>query len=218
MARQYLVAAIRHQSEDGVLVSREEVLQQLTKAKDSPETKEGGLLCEELEKVVIDIDMDKYFQVRTQLPSQEKEELLGFLKKNIDVFAWSMYEVLGVDPNFICHYLNVNPMVVPKKQPPRRSSKERAEIIKEEVDKLKRARAIKEMFYPKWLANTVAVKNKLGKWRVCVDFTDLNKACPKGPFSILQIDQLIDATVEHPQMSFLDAFQGYHQILLALDD
>ena len=115
MARQYLVAAIRHQSEDGVLVSREEVLQQLTKAKDSPETKEGDLLCEELEKVVIDTDMDKYFQVRTQLPSQEKEELLGFLRKNIDVFAWSAYNVPSVDPNFICHYLNVNLTAVPKK-------------------------------------------------------------------------------------------------------
>ncbi|XP_065619262.1 uncharacterized protein LOC136063187 [Quercus suber] len=66
-------------------------------------------------------------------------------------------------------------------------------------------------------ANTVAVKKKNGKWRVCVDFIDLNKACPKDPFPIPKIDQLVDA-VSHPQMSFLDAFQGYHQIPLALDD
>ena len=57
-----------------------------------------------------------------------------------------------------------------------------------------------------------------GKWQVCVDFTDLNKACPKDPFSKPRIDQLVDAIVGHPWMSFLDAFQGYHQILLALDD
>ena len=53
---------------------------------------------------------------------------------------------------------------------------------------------------------------------MCVDFTDLNKACPKDLFLMLKIDQLIDATVGHPRISFLDAFQGYHQIPLALDD
>ena len=74
------------------------------------------------------------------------------------------------------------------------------------------------VFYPEWLANTVVVKKKNGKWRVCVDFTDLNKACPKDPFPLPRIDQLVDATVGHPRMSFLDAFQGYYQIPLALDD
>ena len=74
------------------------------------------------------------------------------------------------------------------------------------------------MFYPQWLANTVVVKKKTGKWRVCVDFIDLNKACPKNPFPMPRIDQLVDVTVGHPRMSFLDAFQGYHLIPLALDD
>ena len=78
--------------------------------------------------------------------------------------------------------------------------------------------AIKEVFYPQWLGNTVVVKKKTRKWRVCVDFTDLNRACPKDPFPMPQIDQLVDATVGYPRMSFLDAFQGYHQIPLALDD
>ena len=70
--------------------------------------------------------------------------------------------------------------------------------------------AIKEVFYLEWLANTVVVKKKSGKWRVCVDFTDLNKACPKDPFSVPWIDPLVDATFGHPQMSFLNTFQGYH--------
>ena len=78
------------------------------------------------------------------------------------------------------------------------------------MNKLKRAGAIKEIFYPEWLANTVAVKKKNRKWRVCMDFTDLNKVCLKDPFPIIRIDQLVDATVGHPWMSFMDAFQGYH--------
>ena len=90
--------------------------------------------------------------------------------------------------------------------------------MREKVIKLKKAGAIKEVIYPEWLANTVVVKKKSGKWRVCVDFTDLNKACPKDPFPMLQIDRLVDSTVGHPQMSFLDAFQGYHQIPLAAED
>ena len=84
--------------------------------------------------------------------------------------------------------------------------------------KLKQARTIKKVFYREWLANTVVVKKKIRKWRVCVDFTYLNKACPKDLFPMPQIDQLVDVTVGHPQMSFLDVFQGYHQIPLALDN
>ena len=86
------------------------------------------------------------------------------------------------------------------------------------MTRLKQAGTIKKVFYPEWLANTIVVKKKNGKWRVCVDFTDLNKACPKDPFLMPKIDQLVDVTVGHPWTSFLDAFQGYHQIPLALDD
>ena len=115
-----------------------------------------------------------------------------------------------MDLSFIYHHLNVNPSVTPRKQPQRHSSKEHFDAVKDEVTRLKQVRAIKEVFYPKWLANTVAVNKKNGKWRVCIDFTDLNKACPKDPFPMPCIDQLVDATVGHPRMSFLDAFQGYH--------
>ena len=110
------------------------------------------------------------------------------------------------------------PQLPLKKQPLRRPSREHADAIREEVMKLKRAGAIKEVFYLEWLANTMVVKKKNGKWRVCMDFTDLNKACPKDPFPIPRIDQLVDAIAGHPRMSFLDAFQGYHQIPLALED
>ena len=77
-----------------------------------------GEKCEELEKIIIDNDEEKFFQLGVQLPPREKEELIVFLKKNVDVFAWSAYEAPWVDPNFICHHLNVNPSITPKKQPP----------------------------------------------------------------------------------------------------
>ena len=95
---------------------------------------------------------------------------------------------------------------------------EHVTAIKLEVRRLKEARVIKELFFLEWLANTLVVKKKNGKWRVCVDFIDLNRARLKDPFPMLKIDQLVDATYRHPRMSFLDAFQGYHQIALATED
>ena len=144
-------------------------------------------------------DQERFFQVGARLPAQEREELVELLRGNADVFAWDAYEAPGLNPEFICHRLNVDPSVTPRKQPPRRPSNEHVEAIKSEVAKLKQAGAIKEIFYPQWLANTVVVKKKTGKWRVCVDFTDLNKACPKDPFPMPKIDQLVDATVGHPR-------------------
>ena len=162
--------------------------------------------CEELEKVLVGSDPESFLQIGSELPAQEKSALVDFLRRNEDVFAWDPYESPGVDSDLICHHLNVNPAITPKKQPPRRLSKEHADAVREEVAKLKKAGAIKEVFYPEWLANTVVVKKKSGKWRVCVDFTDLNKAYPKDPFPMPRIDRLVDATVGHPRMSFLDAF------------
>ena len=119
------------------------------------------------------------------------------LVQNMYVFAWSPYNVPGVDLNFIMHKLNVDPKVIPKKQRPMRSARPHVEAIHEEMEKLKRLGAIREVFFLKWLANTMVVKKKNGKWRVCVDFTDLNRMCPKDPFSMSKIDQLVDATVGH---------------------
>ena len=148
----------------------------------------------------------------------DKVETFLFLIQNIDVFAWNPYEVPKVDPEFIIHKLNVDPSFPPKKQKPRRSAKEHVEAMRQEVERLKEAGAIKEIFFPEWLANTVVVRKKNSKWRVCVDFMDLNQACLKDPFSMPKIDQLVDATYGNPRMNFLDAFQDYHQIALAVED
>ena len=93
--------------------------------------------CEDLVKVVIGDDPEKFFQIGSQLSHQERKELIEFLKQNIDVFAGNAYEAPGVDPKFIYHHLNVNPLIAPKKQPPQRPSKEHAEAVRKEVTKLK---------------------------------------------------------------------------------
>ena len=104
--------------------------------------------CEDLDKVIVGDDPERFFQVGAQLPLNEKEELVELLRRNVDVFAWDAYETPGLDPKFICHHLNVNPSVTPKRQPPRRPFNEHVEAVKSEVIKLKQTGAIKEVFYP----------------------------------------------------------------------
>uniref|UniRef100_A0A2N9E335 Reverse transcriptase domain-containing protein n=1 Tax=Fagus sylvatica TaxID=28930 RepID=A0A2N9E335_FAGSY len=146
------------------------------------------------------------------LPSTDREQLLQILIDNQDVFAWSVYDAPGVSPTLACHSLNIGPEHRPVVQKRRKLAPERAMIVLEEVERLLASGAIREIQYPAWLSNTVVVQKKNGKWRVCIDFTDLNKACPKDPFPLPRIDQLVDSAARHARLSFLDAFQGYHQI------
>ena len=84
--------------------------------------------------------------------------------------------------------------------------------LKEEVDKLLANKFIREAHYPVWVANPILVKKKNEKWRTCVDFTNLNKACPKDSFSLPRINQLVDVTAGHQLLSFMDANSGYNHI------
>jgi flagellar biosynthesis regulator FlbT len=74
------------------------------------------------------------------------------------------------------------------------------------------------VFHPEWLAAPVLIKKKNGKWRMCVDYTSFNKACPKHPFPLLCIDQIVDSTLGCEALSFLDAYSGYHQIAMKESD
>ena len=88
----------------------------------------------------------------------------------------------------------------------------------DEVNKLLVTNFIQEVHYPKWLANVVMVKKANGKWSMCVDFTDLNQACLKDNFPLPRIDQLVDSTVGHKLLTFMNAFSGYNQIMMAKED
>ena len=124
----------------------------------------------------------------------------------------------GIDPTIITHRLNVSPSFKPVKQKRRRFAPERQKAINEEVDKLLQAGAIREVEYPEWLANVVLVKKANGKWRLCIDFTDINRACPKDNFPLPRIYLIVDATAGHELLSFMDAFSGYNQINMDLND
>ncbi|XXG39835.1 hypothetical protein AAC387_Pa01g0695 [Persea americana] len=106
---------------------------------------------------------DRFFLIGSQLPEPEKTELLNLLLENKEVFAWTPYEMPGIDPAIMCHKLNVDPSHKPVIQKARRTGIPQTEAMIEEVQKLLEAEAIKEVHYPQWLANTVVVKKKTGK-------------------------------------------------------
>jgi hypothetical protein len=131
---------------------------------------------------------EKTTRVGANLSPQMKESIIQFLKNNKDVFAWSHEDMLSIDPSIISHKLNVNPSLHLVKQKRRVFAPERNDAIMEEIDKLLTVNFIREVFYLDWLANVVMVKKTTGKWRICVDFTDLNNACPKDSFPLSRID------------------------------
>jgi hypothetical protein len=144
--------------------------------------------------------------------------LIRFLFNNKDVFAWSANDLCGVNRDVIEHSLNVDPSFRLRKQRLWKMSDDKAKVAQNEVKRLLSAGVIREVKYPEWLANTVMVKKANGKWRMCIDFTDLNKACPKDEFPLPRIDSLVDAAAPSELMSLLDCYSGYHQIWMNKED
>ena len=105
--------------------------------------------------------------------------------------------MLGIDPAIIVHKLNVSPTFSPIRQKKRVFAQKRDKAIAKEARKLLEANFIREVYYPYWLANVLMVKKANGKWRMCVDFTNLNKACPKDSYPLPRIDILVDSTARH---------------------
>ena len=120
--------------------------------------------------------------------------------------------MLGIDPLVIVHRLNVSPSFPPIRQKKRVFAPERDRAIGEEVQKLQEANFIREVYYPDWLANVVMVKKANRKWRMCMDFTDLKKVCPKDSYPLPQVNILVNSTAQHQLLSFMGAFSGYNQI------
>jgi hypothetical protein len=136
------------------------------------------LLCEDI--------ADQRVLLGSQLSVEQENTLLSFLFNNKDVFAWTANDLYGVNRDVIEHSLR------PRKQRLRKMSEDKAEGAPNEVKRLLSADATREVTYPEWLANTVMVKKANGKWRMCIDFINLNKACPKDEFPLPRIDSLVD--------------------------
>ncbi|KAL0453914.1 UNVERIFIED_CONTAM: hypothetical protein Slati_1369500 [Sesamum latifolium] len=141
---------------------------------------------------IIPGDPDKTTRIGSHLGEEAKKEITLCMQRNTDIFAWTPQDLEGIDPQ--------------------------DKIIQPEVNKLMAAGHIEEIQFPEWLSNVVLVPKPLEKWRMCIDFRDLNKACPKDFYPLPRIDQLVDSTSGCELLSMMDASQGYHQIMLAPED
>jgi len=144
--------------------------------------------------------------------------LIDFLCANANMFVWSPSDMPGIPRKVVEHSLEIRAGSKPVKQRLRCFDEEKRKIIGEEIHKLLTAGFIKEVHHPDWLANPILIKKKNGKMRMCVDYTSLNKACPKVPFPLPCIDQIVDSTAGCETLLFLDAYSGYHQIKMKESD
>ncbi|RDX87783.1 hypothetical protein CR513_30703, partial [Mucuna pruriens] len=166
----------------------------------------------DLKEVQIGMSADQKTNIGTMLGEKEESQLISTLRRNADIFAWTARDMPRIDPGFMCHHLSVSPGSKPVAQRKRKQGEEKRAAIKDEVRKLLAAGFVKEVQYPTWLANVVMVKKANGRWRMCTDYTDLNKACPKDPYPLPSIDRLVDGVSGHALLSLMDAYSGYNQI------
>jgi len=130
------------------------------------------------------------------------------LKKNVNLFAWTTSDMSGLSPNIITHRLSVFKEARPIVQKKRDYDDEKRLAAKEEVEKLLSTGFIREARYTTWLANVVMVTKPNGNWRMCVDYKNLNNACPKDSYPLPNIDRLVDGATDHKILSFFDAYSG----------
>ncbi|RDX93464.1 Retrovirus-related Pol polyprotein from transposon 17.6, partial [Mucuna pruriens] len=180
--------------------------------------REGPLPAEDLKEVELGPEEGQTTKIRTTMSLEEEKMLVAVLKSNYDVFAWSAQDMPDVDPNFMCHQLSVDEQAKPVAQKKRKMGEEKREAAKQETRKLISAGFVREVQYLTWLANVVMVRKANGKWRMCTDYTDLNKACPKDSYSLPSIDRLVDNIAGFTFLSFMDAYSGYNQIRMHPQD
>nr|XP_025682159.1 uncharacterized protein LOC112783427 [Arachis hypogaea] len=173
---------------------------------------------EDLIKITLTDDQAKFTFIGASMHKDAKEKLTKFLRQNADLFAWTSGDMPGINPSVITHRLAVNPSARPISQKKRNLGNEKREASMIEVKKLIDAQFIRELRFTTWLANIVMVKKHNGKWRMCVDFTDLNKACPKDAYPLPCIDSLVDNSCGYGTLSFMDAYSGYNQIFMHPSD
>ncbi|GKB12388.1 reverse transcriptase domain-containing protein [Tanacetum coccineum] len=149
------------------------------------------------EKIHVPIHPEQTIAIGSTLTKEGRKELYDLLGRNLNVFAWKPADMT---------------------QKKRGQAPERNKAIYEEVEKLVVAGIMKEVHYHSWLSNPVMVKKHDNSWRMCVDFKDLNKACPKDGYPLPEIDWKVESLCGYPFKCFLDAYKGYHQIQMAKEE
>ncbi|GKB76159.1 reverse transcriptase domain-containing protein [Tanacetum coccineum] len=176
-------------------------------------------MVEERVKVAINPEYpEQTIMIGSTLTEEGRNKLCGLLQRNLDIFTWKPADMTGVPRHIAEHRLNVREGCSPVRKKKRGQAAERNQAIHEEVGKLVEARIMKEVHYHDWLSNPVMVKKHDESWRMCVDFKDLNKACPKDGYSLLEIDWKVESLCGFPFKCFLKGYKGYHQIQMAKDD
>ncbi|GJT00481.1 hypothetical protein Tco_0821650 [Tanacetum coccineum] len=175
--------------------------------------------AEERIKVAIHLEYPKQtIAIGSTLTKEGQKELCDLLRHNLDIFAWKPADMTGVPRHIAEHRLNVREGCPPVRQRKRSQALERNKAIREEVEKLVDVGIIKEVHYHTWLLNPIMVKKYDNNWRMCMDFKDINKACLKDGYSLLEIDWKVESLCGYPFKCFLDAYKGYHQIKMAKED
>ncbi|GKV01720.1 hypothetical protein SLEP1_g14261 [Rubroshorea leprosula] len=149
---------------------------------------------------------------------EERAALIAFLRANNDVFTWTLADMPGIPNSVSQHKLSTNPLKKPVAQKRHLFGGERLQAIKEEVEKLLQVGFVRKVDYCKWVANLVLVKKANGKWRMCIDYTNLNQAYPKDCCPMPSINKLVETASGNERLSLLDAYSGYHQVPMASED
>ncbi|XP_040374696.1 uncharacterized protein LOC121052853 [Rosa chinensis] len=188
--------------------------------RDDTDSDERPSAVEDIEEVVLSEQFpDRTVKIGTRLSPVVREGLISFLRSNTSAFAWSYEDMPGIPTEIATHNLSIVPYSTPVRQKRRAFTHDKYRAIQVEVKKLMAIKFVREVTYPRWLANVVMVPKKSpGSWRMCVDYTNLNRACPKDSFPLPRIDQLIDSTAGYRLLSFMDAFSGYNQIRMNAAD
>ncbi|XP_071924992.1 uncharacterized protein [Coffea arabica] len=184
-------------------------------AEDAPPELEEGVKAtvDDLKEINLGTSEDpRPIYISASLSPDEEKAYIELLREYQDIFAWTYKEMLGLDPKVAVHHLAVKKGVRPVKQAQRRFRPDLIPLIEMKVNKLIEAGFIREVKYPTWISSIVPVRKKNGQIRICVDFRDVNNACPKDDFLLPITELMIDATTGHEVLSFMDGSSGYNQI------
>eukprot|EP00253_Pinus_taeda_P035930 PITA_35930 len=167
---------------------------------------------------VVEIEPGKTLNINANLTPDQEIKLVNLLQKYKEAFGWDYPDMKGIDPQLCTHHIYIEKDARPVHQPQRRLNPHLKEVVKAELQKLLDVNIIYPISDSKWVSPLVVVPKKNGKWRICVDYRELNKATHKDHFPLPFIDQVLDTLAGKKYFSFLDGFSGYNQIQIAPED